>query len=91
MRPPTLSEPRFDRPVCVGFRWLGQSFDHCDGCGRDIAEHLGLDWIRRGSAVFDPGASEFIPFADAMERIPLFAHYMTPVRGGRPYRWEKAG
>lgn len=26
--------------TCVIFQWIGQSFEHCDGCGRPVREHL---------------------------------------------------
>lgn len=83
--PPSPTDRRWDEPTCVGFQWMGQSFDHCEGCGRDITEHIGLDWIKRGSEPFSSGR-ELIPFEEAMDRIPLFAHLVTPINGGEP-RW----
>jgi hypothetical protein len=87
MFPPKPTDRRWDEPVCVGFKWMGQSFEHCEGCGRDISEHIGLDWTKRQSALFS-GDSQLIPFEEAMERIPLFAHYTTPLYGGK-FRWEQ--
>jgi hypothetical protein len=86
LAPPSATDLRWDEPVCVGFQWIGQSFAHCEGCGRDIAEHIGLDWIRRGSSLLS-GQRELIPFDQAMERIPLFAELVTPILGGK-LRWE---
>lgn len=63
---------------CVGFQWCGQDFAHCEGCGRDIREHEGLSWRK-----------ELLSFEDATARIPMFAYYVTPIGGGRPYRWER--
>jgi hypothetical protein len=77
---------------CTGFQWIGQSFDNCDGCGRDIRDHEGLDWLKPGASPFAPldEARELVPFGEAMERVPLFAHYVTPIGGGGPYRWERS-
>lgn len=37
------------RPACEAFWWIGQSFAHCDNCGKPYWEHT-HDW-RRGGAV----------------------------------------
>lgn len=77
---------------CRGFQWAGQSMAHCEGCGKDISLHDGLDWLKSGEPIFG-GGSELIPFDEARQRIPLFAHYVTPTDVGDdyagPYRYDK--
>lgn len=76
--------------ICAGFHWVGQDFAHCDNCGRDLREHDGLNALRPGASAFDlsADATMVLPFKEAMERMPLFAHYVTPRNASRPYRWE---
>jgi hypothetical protein len=72
---------------CRGFWWIGQAFEHCDNCGGDIREHDGLHHTPGGP--FDT-ESVIVPFKEAMVLIPLFAHYVTPIKHKEgPYRWEK--
>lgn len=70
---------------CRGFHWIGQSFSHCDNCGRDIVDHDGLDWIKPGGGPFRQ-ESELIPFPEAEARIRLFADQVIPlsVQRGAP-------
>lgn len=37
---------------CRGFRWIGQSFATCDGCGKPAWEHDGMLMLRPGSSPF---------------------------------------
>lgn len=72
--------------ACRGFWWLGQGFEHCDNCGRDIREHDGL---HDPGPLFSKGQERVIPFPDAMLRSPLFAHYVTPLtKSDGPLRWQ---
>jgi hypothetical protein len=48
--------------ACDGFRWLGQSFAHCDGCGKPYWEHTHDLQVRRDAGPFDP---------DALVRVPI--------------------
>lgn len=36
---------------CRGFRWIGQSFASCDGCGRPAWEHEGVMRLRDGASL----------------------------------------
>jgi hypothetical protein len=38
-------------PSCRGFRWIGQSFATCDGCGKPAWEHDGMLRLREGATV----------------------------------------
>jgi hypothetical protein len=38
-------------PDCRGFRWIGQSFASCDGCGRPAWEHEGELRLRQGATL----------------------------------------
>lgn len=87
MFPPSPTDQRWDEPVCVGFHWVGQSFDGCECCGRDITEHIGMDWIDPDAGPFS-GGSKLLSFEELMKISPMFAHFVTPIGGGRPYRWE---
>ena len=37
---------------CRGFRWIGQSFATCDGCGRPAWEHEGEMRLKAGAGPF---------------------------------------
>ena len=37
---------------CPGFRWIGQSFASCDGCGKPAWEHEGEMRLREGAGPF---------------------------------------
>jgi hypothetical protein len=37
---------------CRGFRWIGQSWESCDACGRPWDEHDGLHTLREGAPPF---------------------------------------
>ena len=58
--------------ACDGFRWVGQSFRSCDGCGRPAWEHAGEMRPREGASPFGPDAAEFRPWkpgeAEAIRR-----------------------
>lgn len=41
---------------CKGFRWIGQSWATCDGCGRPAWEHDGMSVLAEGFSPF--GTSE---------------------------------
>lgn len=38
--------------ACEGFRWIGQSWASCDGCGRPAREHEGTAVLKEGSGPF---------------------------------------
>jgi hypothetical protein len=51
-------ESRFNVPVrartaCPGFHWIGQTWEHCDECGRPWHEHEGMLRPKPGSGIFD--------------------------------------
>lgn len=46
------AEPEPEQEPCRGFRWIGQSFKSCDGCGRPAWEHEGELRLRDGSSPF---------------------------------------
>jgi hypothetical protein len=59
--------------ACYGFRWAGQSFTSCDGCGRPAWEHRGEMRLRDGATPFAGGGDwELRPWgpgeADAIRR-----------------------
>lgn len=76
---------------CRAFVWIGQGFKHCERCSRDITVHDGLNMGRPGAGPFDT-EDVCVPFSEAMQRMPLFAHYVTPVDAGEgyegPWRWS---
>jgi hypothetical protein len=65
------SEPA---PECRGFRWIGQPFTSCDGCGRPAWEHEGVMRLHDGAAItgVDSDVWELRPWApgeaEAVER-----------------------
>lgn len=75
---------------CRGFCWVGQSFDHCDRCGRDIALHDGLEVKVRDSGIFS-GEWEIVPFPEAEKRSPLFSVYVTASDGSGRKRYHNPG
>ena len=56
---PEPDEPVPEPEPCRGFRWIGQSFAHCDGCGRPAWEHEGMQTLRDGSSPFGGGGMEW--------------------------------
>ena len=57
---------------CDGFRWIGQPFTSCDGCGRPAWEHKGMQVLKEGSSPFGGSAMEWEvrPWAPGhMERV----------------------
>lgn len=81
---------RSEERLCRGFRWMGQPFEHCEDCGRDLREHDGLAWHDRSASLFS-AETVVIPFAEAMRRIPMFAYLVTPINKPEgPYRYEAA-
>lgn len=68
--PPERGEPapspkREAKPACRGFRWIGQSFASCDGCGKPAWEHDGMLGLREGMTALSVGAGD-----DVWEVIP---------------------
>jgi len=65
----TMSEPS---KACAGFQWIGQSFAHCDGCGRPYWEHTHDRQIQKDAGPFDLGGWVLVPItpeqADACRR-----------------------
>lgn len=58
---------------CRGFKWIGQSFASCDGCGRPAWEHEGMERHREGAPLTgEPGDYEVVPWepgeAEAIRR-----------------------
>lgn len=39
---------------CDSFYWIGQSWEHCDNCGRPWHEHKGLRTLRKEASPFGP-------------------------------------
>lgn len=46
------------REPCRGFRWIGQSFASCDGCGKPAWEHEGLLRLREGAVAIFGGSED---------------------------------
>jgi hypothetical protein len=84
LHPEPAPEPEKEKPPCKGFHWLGQSMDHCDMCGKDISLHEGLSW-RNAPDPFSKGEERVVPFDEARQRIPMFAHYVTPIGVPKDY------
>ena len=79
---------RDEETPCRGFRWMGQPFEHCEDCGRDLREHEGLAWHDRSASPFS-AETVVVQFAEAMRRIPMFAYLVTPINKPEgPYRYE---
>lgn len=53
-----LIAPGDAEPACRGFRWIGQSFASCDGCGKPAWEHEGEMRLRDGAVPFGGDAFE---------------------------------
>ena len=49
---------------CRGFRWIGQSFAQCDGCGRPYWEHTHETRPKPGAGAFDDEPFEYVPITD---------------------------
>lgn len=57
-----VSTPIYDRlvnsvdyhPVCEAFKWIGQSFKHCDDCGRPFWVHTHDDRGSKGLVPITP-------------------------------------
>lgn len=70
----TVNVPAPEPPkACEGFRWIGQSWASCDGCGRPAWEHEGMAVLKEGSGPFGTGMDwEVRPWApghwDAVRR-----------------------
>ena len=47
-----MSETTYDLMMnpraCAGFQWIGQSFAHCDNCGKPYWDHSHEDRLGRG-------------------------------------------
>lgn len=50
--------------TCKGFRWVGQSFKHCEGCGRPFWEHTYDTRMRDGAGPFDEDPFEYVLITD---------------------------
>lgn len=53
-----LGNPRpapTDKPECRWFRWIGQSFLHCDGCSQPAWEHEGSRELKKDAPMFGGG------------------------------------
>lgn len=67
------AEPR-PAPACRGFRWIGQSFATCDGCGKPAWEHDGMSRLRESAKLVLGGCGdwEVVPWkpgeAEAIKR-----------------------
>jgi len=49
-------------PGCRGFKWIGQPFTSCDGCGRPVWEHEGMSRLRPNVSPFDKNPWHVVPF-----------------------------
>jgi hypothetical protein len=52
-------------PACQGFRWVGQSFASCDGCGQPYWEHECDTKLKPGAGPFDDEPFDYVPISDA--------------------------
>lgn len=67
---PAPPEPvREPQEACEGFMWIGQSYEHCDGCSRPAWEHEGMLGNRSDS-----------PFEDGMPKVTPWEGLMAEVR-----------
>jgi hypothetical protein len=57
-----IPEPPKKQP-CRGFRWIGQSFTHCDGCGLPFWEHTHDTVLKPGADPFDDDPFDFVPIS----------------------------
>jgi hypothetical protein len=79
---PQATEP--PRAPCGGFRWIGQSFAHCDGCGRPAWEHEGEMRLRDGASPFGAGLVGEPAVDDAWELRPWKPGEADAIRA----KWE---
>lgn len=49
---------------CKGFRWIGQSFEHCDGCGKPYWEHAYDERFDRSKGPFDEDCWIYEPISE---------------------------
>lgn len=84
---PECVETTPEEDECRGFQWIGQSFEHCDRCGRDITLHEGMESSVKGSSIFS-GDTEIVSFAEYEERSPLFSHHVTANDGSGQKRYN---
>lgn len=57
-KPAALPPEPEAKPACRGFRWIGQSFATCDGCGRPAWEHDGIRRLREGAKTIFGGSDD---------------------------------
>ena len=48
----TVDAPAPEPEPCLGFRWIGQPWTSCDGCGRPAWEHEGMLFLKEGAGPF---------------------------------------
>ena len=53
-----------EREPCKGFQWIGQSFEHCDGCGEPYWEHTHDQQFNRDKGPFDEDCWLYMPITD---------------------------
>jgi predicted amidophosphoribosyltransferase len=53
---------------CKGFRWIGQSWEHCDGCGKPFWEHTHDSRIRRDASPFDDDPFDYVPISTELKQ-----------------------
>ena len=53
-----------ERKPCKGFQWVGQSFEHCDGCGEPYWEHTHDQQINRDKGPFDEDPWLYVPISN---------------------------
>lgn len=68
--------PPASAPVCPGFQWIGQSFEHCDGCGEPYWEHEYDQRIKRDKGPFDDDLWDYVPIS-AESKTKVKARYVT--------------
>lgn len=54
--------------ACEGFQWIGQSWEHCNGCSRPAWEHEGYEEMG-ASSPFGDGELKLAPWTGLMAEV----------------------
>lgn len=63
---------------CKGFQWIGQSWEHCDGCGQPYWEHDCMEGIDRDKGPFDQDSWIYQPISEE-SKARVKAHYLGDI------------
>lgn len=53
-----------EKEPCKGFQWIGQSLEHCDGCGEPYWEHEFDQRFNRDKGLFDEDCWLYEPISE---------------------------